>query len=408
MRTVAHPVAGRRANEPGAPGVASSLRTGTCRSRCLWGGRMGTARAMTAHGNCASMSGVVPAGRSLPGQYRPAIIMCDRDNAMLRQPVLLLQFAVSSLRCAVTTRQPYVARSGAGNERSCDRRLARLVAARGLFPMAVPLTRPAALSAARPVRPSGRPAWSGSARVCACSCWIRLPPFVLHEPGGKLTGIRGLAQHAANVGEVCPDDFRGCGLERGGRWCSRLSGDHGGLCRGGRAGRLTQPATRPKTEFSGQYPLDQPEEIGDGIAYHAALTAGLQFIEDILTLLLRQLTQRRLNILLLPGLDADQAGWQLHGTGFFVFARAVRTFFILIQTIRRRRILNGLPGAMVLWQNGHWIGGCVGWFFRGVGIRRLRLPGRRRCRWRRIVMIVVSDRAGLFIRHRGLDVAGYP
>jgi len=56
---------------------------------------------MTAHGNCASMSGVVPAGRSLPGQYRPAIIMCDRDNAMLRQPVLLLQFAVSSLRCAV-------------------------------------------------------------------------------------------------------------------------------------------------------------------------------------------------------------------------------------------------------------------------------------------------------------------
>lgn len=215
MRTVAHPVAGRRANEPGAPGVASSLRTGTCRSRCLWGGRMGTARAMTAHGNCASMSGVVPAGRSLPGQYRPAIIMCDRDNAMLRQPVLLLQFAVSSLRCAVTTRQPYVARSGAGNERSCDRRLARLVAARGLFPMAVPLTRPAALSAARPVRPSGRPAWSGSARVCACSCWIRLPPFVLHEPGGKLTGIRGLAQHAANVGEVCPDDFRGCGLERG-------------------------------------------------------------------------------------------------------------------------------------------------------------------------------------------------
>lgn len=85
----------------------------------------------------------------------------------------------------------------------------------------------------------------------------------------------------------------------------------------------------PKTEFSGQYPLDQPEEIGDGIAYHAALTAGLQFIEDILTLLLRQLTQRRLNILLLPGLDADQAGWQLHGTGFFVFARAVRTFLYL-------------------------------------------------------------------------------
>ena len=72
MRTVAHPVAGRRANEPGAPGVASSLRTGTCRSRCLWGGRMDTACAMTAHGSCASMSGITPAGRSLRDQYRGA------------------------------------------------------------------------------------------------------------------------------------------------------------------------------------------------------------------------------------------------------------------------------------------------------------------------------------------------
>ncbi len=36
---------------------------------------------------------------------------------MLRQPVLLLQFAVESLRFSVKTRQPDVARSGAGKVR---------------------------------------------------------------------------------------------------------------------------------------------------------------------------------------------------------------------------------------------------------------------------------------------------
>lgn len=140
-------------------------------------------------------------------------------NAMLRQPVLLLQFARSSLRCAVTTWQPYVARSGAGNERSRDRRPVRLATT------VVPMPDDCATDAAcglvgNPTSQAMRPPCLLRQRYCVrlCLCRVRLPSLVLHEQGGKLADIRGPVQHAADVGNVCLDDFRGGWLELGGDW----------------------------------------------------------------------------------------------------------------------------------------------------------------------------------------------
>lgn len=176
------------------------------------------------------------------------------------------------------------------------------------------------------------------------SCRVSPPSLVLYKPGGQLADTCGPVQHAAHLGDMCLDDFRRSGLESGGGFRPWL---RGGRCfyRCGRALGLAQFAASPKAELSGQHPLDQPKEVGDDVVHAAALAAGLQLIEDILALLLGQPMQGGLNVLLLPGLDALKARWQWQAGGFFVFAWTVRMFFILTQTIRRRRIRCFLAGG---------------------------------------------------------------